>query len=118
MQQLRCVALLMLVAVGACAGAGTADYERHSMSRLRDAPDEAGGFVFEARTSARYPRDDAAAEAVRMRWLASWLRVRRACPGGHVVERADSADATLARMPYQLAYRVRCSGADSGSAEP
>jgi hypothetical protein len=94
----------------------SADYDRHRMSRLVMPMDGVGSqdtMIFEATISPTYPGDDPAAEEQRMAWLASWLEVRKLCPGGYeILDRRpfDTLDYNPAH--HDLRYELRCKSVD------
>lgn len=85
------------------------EYHRHRNSQLIE-PMGGGDFLyFDVITTPEYPADSEAAEDQRMKWLASWMEVRKFCPAGYeVVERREFE--TLEHNPgnYDLRYKVQC----------
>lgn len=63
----------------------TRDFDRHRFSQLVQPPGSGGALYFDVTFSPEYPRDDPAADAVRLAWLDGWLKVRRLCPAGREV---------------------------------
>lgn len=111
---LRHATLLCLLAgvAGCTALEDRADYNRHSMSDLREDWQRSGVFLFEASTSSLYPADSAEAEAQRMEWLAGWMKRLGYCPSGwEVLDRRPIPPAEQRGARHDLRYDVRCLGA-------
>ena len=85
------------------------DYQRHTMSDLREDWRRPGVILFEADASSLYPADSAEAEAVRMEWLAAWMKLSGNCPAGWtVVSRAPIDPSEVHARRHDLRYEVEC----------
>ena len=103
--------LLMVAATGCAAIDDKADFQRHSMSDLREDRREPGLLVFEASTSSLYPSDSEAAEAKRMEWLAGWMKRSGYCPAGwEIVSRTAIDPREVHARRHDLRYKVKCLG--------
>ena len=116
----RSLAVCMMLAWGVGGAAGCAaiedqsDYHRHVMSDLREDRRNPGTLLFEATTSSQYPVDSAAAEAVRMQWLAAWMKRSGHCPQGwHIVSRQAIDPAEVHARRHDLRYELQCGEAAS-----
>ncbi|MCC5866997.1 MAG: hypothetical protein JJU27_00685 [Gammaproteobacteria bacterium] len=107
------LAACVVVAIAGCAGMDDQrDYQRHTMSDLQEDWQRPGTLLFEASTSADYPADSDAAEAVRMEWLGAWMRRANLCPGGwEVVSRAQIPASEVHPRRRNLRYEVQCAKA-------
>lgn len=105
----------MLGAIAGCAGLDDQrDYQRHTMSDLQEDWQRPGTLLFEASTSADYPADSDAAEAVRMQWLSAWMRRANLCPAGwEVISRAEIPPSEVHPRRRNLRYEVQCAKAGS-----
>lgn len=85
----RLLALVVGAMLAACAAAPrkNTDFDRHRYSQLVQSYARPDQIFFDVAYPPDYPRDDLAAEDARFRWLATWLELRRLCPGGHDVAR-------------------------------
>lgn len=108
----RCVAILLLAGTVGCASPhDKSDYYRHSMSDLREDWRQPGTLLFEATSSSQFPADSEAAEAVRMDWLAAWMKRTGHCPDGwEVVSRSKIDRAEVHARRHDLRYQLRCAG--------
>lgn len=107
--------LLALWLTGCAAVNDHRDYERHSLSDLREDWRRPGTLLFEATSSARYPAGDEAAEAVRMEWLAGWMKRSGHCPAGwEILSRAAIDPAEVHARRHDLRYELRCREAPAG----
>lgn len=99
-----------VIAIAGCAGMDDQrDYHRHTMSDLQEDWQRPGTLLFEASTSADYPEDSDAAEAVRMEWLGAWMRRANLCPAGwDVVSRAQIPPSEVHPRRRNLRYEVQC----------
>lgn len=85
------------------------DYHRHSMSDLREDWRRPGIFLFEASTSSLYPPDSESAEAVRMEWLAAWMKRSGFCPAGwEILSRSAIDPAEVHARRHDLRYELEC----------
>jgi hypothetical protein len=106
------LALLLLGAGGCAALDDQTDYHRHTMSDLRDDRRQPGVLLFEATSSSQYPADSGSAEAVRMEWLAGWMKRGGHCPDGwEVTSRSVIPPAEVHMRRHDLRYEVKCVGA-------
>lgn len=103
----------LLLGTGGCAVLDDqSDYHRHAMSDLREDRRQPGVLLFEATSSGQYPADSEPAEAVRMEWLAGWMKRGGYCPDGwEVVSRSVIPPAEVHARRHDLRYEVRCAGA-------
>lgn len=110
------IMLPLALCLGSCAAVDDhRDYERHSMSDLREDWRRPGTLLFEATTSARYPADGETAEAVRMDWLAGWMKRSGHCPGGwEILSRTAIDPSEVHARRHDLRYELRCLEAASG----
>jgi len=104
---------LLLLFLGLSAGCDTmhdkSDYQRHTMSDLREDWRRPGVILFEADASSLYPADSAEAEAVRMEWLAAWMKRSGNCPvGWTVVSRTAIDPSEVHARRHDLRYEVEC----------
>lgn len=105
---------LLLVALSAGAGGcaavdDKADYHRHTMSDLREDWRNPGTLLFEASSSSLYPADSEAAEAIRMEWLAAWMKRTGFCPAGwDVLSRSAIEPGEVHARRHDLRYQLRC----------
>lgn len=102
--------IFVLASLTGCAAVeDKSDYHRHSMSDLREDRQRSGVLFFEATSSAMYPADSDAAEAVRMEWLAAWMKRTRNCPDGWQVISRTAIDPTeIHARRHDLRYEVKC----------
>ena len=111
---------LLIMLAGLLAGCAdslekSTDFDRHRYSQLVRPYDRPDAIYFDVIFSPDYPAEDAAAEAVRLTWLAGWLEQRHLCPAGfEVAERRpfDYLEDNPAR--YEQRYVVRCKPAPTG----
>lgn len=115
--RMRCSLLvglpLSLLLLGLTGGCDTlhdrADYQRHTMSDLREDWRRPGVLLFEADASSLYPADSAEAEAVRMEWLAAWMKRSGFCPSGWtVLSRTEIDPSEVHARRHDLRYEVEC----------
>ncbi len=98
--------LVMLASVAACKS--DTSYDRHNLSRVWLSQDGKQLF-FDATASTAYPADNAAAEAVRLGWMADWLKLRKFCTGGHrVADRRPIRSDEYNPQRHDLRYRIEC----------
>jgi len=98
-------------ATGCAAIDDKADFQRHSMSDLREDRRQPGLLVFEASTSSLYPSDSEAAEAKRMEWLAGWMKRSDYCPAGwEILSRTAIDPQEVHARRHDLRYKVKCLG--------
>lgn len=92
------------------------DYERHSSSQI-SVPLEGGDFYwFDVKLTAELPANSDVAEAQRMRWLESWLALRKVCAEGYeILERREFGFLEHNPARYDLRYKVRCSATPQGA---
>jgi hypothetical protein len=102
--------MFLLAGPAGCAAVeDKSDYHRHSMSDLREDRQRSGVLFFEATSSAMYPADSDAAEAVRMEWLAAWMKRTRNCPDGWEVISRSAIDPTeIHARRHDLRYEIKC----------
>jgi hypothetical protein len=109
-----CLSLALLVALlaGGCAAMeDRSDYHRHSMSELKEDWRRPGTLLFEATTSSLYPADSEEAEAVRMEWLAGWMKRSGQCPAGwEILSREPIDPGEMHARRRDLRYALRCAG--------
>lgn len=103
---------LLTVLVGGCTEVNmhdSRDFERHTLSQL-SVPLEGGDFYwFDVKLTAAMPADNAAAEAQRMAWLASWMTARSPCgQSWEVLERRPFDFLEHNPAHFDLRYKVRC----------
>lgn len=106
-----CLLLAALLAgpAGCAAIEDRSDYDRHSMSDLREDPRGYGKLLFEVTTSAQYPADSETAEAERMQWLAAWMKRTRNCPEGwEILSRGPIDPAEVHVRRHDLRYEIQC----------
>ena len=105
----RAIVMSVAVLVGGCESIGRTDFERHSMSSLKILPNRDDGLLlFEAKTNAQYP-DSPSGDIQRMKWAASWMKIRGICPDGFtVVSRRRYTPADDNPFRYHLRYELRC----------
>jgi len=104
---------VILLGLAACAGTGEKDYDRHRMSAIGVSAADPGVYVFEAKISPKFPADSAAAEQVRLDWLADWMTRRDFCSGGYeVLERRPFAPDEPNPYRSDLRYTVKCAEPD------
>lgn len=103
----------LLLGTGGCAALDDqTDYHRHTMSDLREDWRQPGILLFEATSSSQYPADSEPAEAVRMEWLAGWMKRGGHCPDGwEVGPRSVIPPAEVHMRRHDLRYEVRCAEA-------
>lgn len=114
----RCFAWCLLLALlaGCAAIEDKSDYHRHSMSDLREDRRNPGRLLFEATTSSQYPADSEAAEAVRMEWLAAWMKRSGSCPEGwEILSRSPIDPAEVHARRHDLRYQIQCTQAATGA---
>lgn len=104
---------LSFLLLGLGAGCDTmhdrADYQRHTMSDLREDWRRPGVILFEADASSMYPADSAEAEAVRMEWLAAWMKRSGFCPAGWTILSRTAIDPSeVHARRHDLRYEVEC----------
>jgi hypothetical protein len=106
-----------LVSLAGCAALGDrTDYHRHSMSELKEDWRRPGTMLFEASTSTLYPADSEEAEAIRMDWLAGWMKRSGYCPSGwEVLSRAAIPPEEVHAKRRDLRYEVRCAAQPAGA---
>ena len=101
------------LALAACAGTGEKDYDRHRMSSIGVSATDPGLYVFEAKISPKFPADSAAAEQMRLDWLADWMERRDFCSGGYeVLERRPFRPDEPNPYRSDLRYTVKCTEPD------
>jgi hypothetical protein len=85
------------------------DFDRHRFSGLTMPYDRPGTIYFDVKFNVDFPADSPEAEAVRMRWLAGWLKQRGLCPAGFDVTKRRPFD-YLEDNPrgYQERWEVTC----------
>ena len=117
---LSCPFVSLIIVAGLLAGCAdslekSADFDRHRYSQLVSPYDRPNVIYFDVIFSPEYPAEDAAAEAVRLRWLAGWLDQRHRCPAGfEVAERRPFAYLEDNPARYEQRYVIRCKPAPSG----
>ena len=103
--------LVVTLALGGCTDAieKSEDFDRHRFSGLTMPYDRPGTIYFDVKFNADFPADSPEAEAVRMRWLAAWLKQRGLCPAGFDVTKRRPFD-YLEDNPrgYQERWEVTC----------
>lgn len=104
------VATAVLAGATGCAKMGDKyDYNRHTMSDLREDWRQPGVLLFEASSSTMYPADSEAAEAIRMEWLAGWMKRSGYCPAGwEVMSRSPIDPREVHSRRHDLRYEVKC----------
>ncbi|MCZ8100734.1 MAG: hypothetical protein O9972_22835 [Burkholderiales bacterium] len=88
--------------------AGCSTLDRTEISDLKAEND--GSYTFRAGADAVYPHDDPAAEAIRMEWLAKWMKDNGFCPNGYNVSNRNTIlvrQSALAEI-RNVYYRVTC----------
>jgi hypothetical protein len=101
--------VLLLGSAGCAALEDKTDYERHTMSDLREDWRRPGTLLFEATSSSMYPADSDAAEAVRMEWLAGWMKRTGYCPAGwEVLSRSPIPPGEVHARRHDLRYELKC----------
>lgn len=87
--------------------AGCATAEKIELTRFAPTAD---GFTFWARADARYPADDAEAEARRTWMLESYLRDNAACPSGYKIDDRQEVIVTKGLLGniVDITYQVSC----------
>jgi hypothetical protein len=106
-----CLLLSMPLAglAGCAAIEDQSDYHRHSMSDLREDRRNPGRLLFEATASSQFPADSAAAETVRMEWLATWMKRSGSCPEGwEILARSPIDPAEVHARRHDLRYEIQC----------
>jgi hypothetical protein len=105
----------MLLLAGCAAAGDRTDYHRHSMSDLTEDWRRPGMLVFEASTSTLYPPESEPAEAIRMEWLAGWMKRSGYCPAGwEVLSRSAIPPAEVHARRRDLRYEVQCAAPPQG----
>lgn len=103
--------LAALLTFGCAAIEDRSDYHRHSMSELKEDWRRPGTMLFEASTSSLYPADSKEAEAVRMEWLAAWMKRSGHCPAGwEILSREPIDPGEVHARRRDLRYALRCVG--------
>jgi len=100
----------LLAGAGGCAAVDDkTDYHRHTMSDLREDWRNPGTLLFEASSSSLYPADSEAAEAIRMEWLAAWMKRTGFCPAGwEVLSRSEIEPGEVHARRHDLRYELQC----------
>ena len=108
----RPLAFLVALLAGGCAAMeDRSDYHRHSMSELKEDWRRPGTLLFETSTSSLYPADSEEAEAVRMEWLAGWMKRSGQCPAGwEILSREPIDPGEMHARRRDLRYALRCAG--------
>ncbi|MBW7930490.1 MAG: hypothetical protein H3C57_04180 [Gammaproteobacteria bacterium] len=110
LSRLPIAAAATLAVLASCTAlAPSTDYDRHRLSEITLPRDHGEVFYFDVAVDSAFPADDAEAEAVRMRWLDEWLKLRKMCPDGHeVLERRSFGFLEDNPAHRDLRYEVRC----------
>jgi hypothetical protein len=96
--------------LGACTAFDTPEnYDRHRLSDITMPRDGGDNFFFDVSITAEFPDNDAAAEAVRMKWLAEWLEIRHMCPTSYEILKKRKFDYMEDNPAHRdLRYEARC----------
>jgi hypothetical protein len=113
-----CLIGTLTVLSGCAAMHESPDYVRHTNSAFMDGLDGSDMLQFRAKAGSQYPENDPGAEALRIKWLETWLKQLKKCPDGYqVTNRRTFGFSEYNPAGYDLVYELQCRVGVSSSVE-